>query len=99
MVYGLKVNFFKSKIYGINMSERSINANASFLSCCEDYFPLKFLGVKVGDSPRRVHMWKDVINNIAFRLSAWKNRFLSLALKVVLINYVLNSSPIYPLSF
>lgn len=76
-----------------------MNAATTFLSCCENYIAFKFLGVKVGDSPRRVHMWKDVINNIANRLEAWKNRFLSLGGKVVLINITLNSIPIYSLSF
>lgn len=90
MVFGLKVNFFKSKIYGINLDERSMNAVVAFLSSCEDHTPFKFLGVKVGYSPRRVHMWKDVINNIAFRLAARKNRLLSFGGKVVLINIMLN---------
>ncbi|KAI5408730.1 hypothetical protein KIW84_054532 [Lathyrus oleraceus] len=46
-----------------------------------------------------MHMWKDVINNIAVRLETWKNRLLSLGGKVVLINIVLNSIPIYSLYF
>lgn len=99
LVSGLKVNFFKSKIYGINMSERSMNATTFFLSCCEEKFPFKFLGVKVRDSLRRVHMWKEVINNIASTLTTWKNRFLSTGGKIVLINSILNSISIYSLSF
>lgn len=48
-----------------------MNASTTFLSCCENHIAFKFLGVKVGDSPRRVHMWKNVINNIANRLEPW----------------------------
>lgn len=65
----LKVNFYKSEIYGIKLCERSMNTSTFFLSFCKYHIPSKFLGVKVEDSPRRFHMWKDVINNVANRLS------------------------------
>lgn len=99
MVYSLKVNFYKTKIYGIKLSERSMSYAFSFLSCCEDYLLFKFLDMNVGYSPRRLYMWKDVISNIRNRLSTWKSRYLSMGGRVVLINVVLNSIPIYNLSF
>lgn len=70
-----------------------------FLSCCEFHIPFKFLGVKVGHSPRRSHMWKEVINNVSNISSVWRNKCLYMGGKVVLINGVLNSILIYTLSF
>lgn len=98
MVHGLRVNCYKSKIYGINMSERSMSKTSSFMTCYEDDLPFKFLGVKVGDNPRRVHMWKQVTSNLRKILSSQKGRYLFLR-GVVLLNVVLNVIPIYTLSF
>ncbi|XP_058783557.1 uncharacterized protein LOC131658261 [Vicia villosa] len=99
MVSGLKVNFYKTKIFGINLCEWSMRSIVSFMSCCEDHLPFKFLGVMVGDNPRRLHMWKDVISNIRNILPPWRSRFLSVRGRVVMVNALLNFIPIYSLSF
>lgn len=51
MIFGLRVIFYKSNIYGINMSDRGMTTTSSFLSCGEDQIPFKILGVKLGDNP------------------------------------------------
>ncbi|XP_058756614.1 uncharacterized protein LOC131629831 [Vicia villosa] len=95
---GLKVNFYKSNIYGVNLSDRMLNME-SFLACGVRYLPFKILGVMVADSPRKEVMWKEVINIMRNRLSIWSSRFLSIGGKVVLINSMFNSLPLYSLSF
>lgn len=55
---GLKVNFFKSKLYGVNLNINFLHSASVFLNCCIDCLPFKFLGVLVRASPRRVCMWK-----------------------------------------
>ena len=72
LVSGLRVNFFKSKLYGINLEERFMQAASSFLPCCIDSVPFKFLGIPVGSNPRRCSTWKPVIENLQKRLSNWK---------------------------
>lgn len=49
----------------------------------------------MGDSPRKVGIWKEVIRNVRRRLDIWRGRFLSKGERVVLINFVLNAIPIY----
>ncbi|XP_058734227.1 uncharacterized protein LOC131605957 [Vicia villosa] len=61
--------------------------------------PLKFIGVRVGDNPRKLSMWKDLIMMLRKRLSVWRGLHLSMVGRVVLINSVLNAFPIYSLSF
>jgi hypothetical protein len=53
LVSGLKINFVKSKLYGINVDDKLLQAGSSFLSRRSDVVPFKFLGIPVGASPRR----------------------------------------------
>lgn len=53
MVSGLKVNFAKSNVVGINIEERVIRGISHFLACNVGSVPFKFLGVPVGANPRR----------------------------------------------
>ncbi|XP_058775785.1 uncharacterized mitochondrial protein AtMg01250-like [Vicia villosa] len=90
LMTGLKINMCKSNIYGINLSDGILSMASSFLTCGIRAIPFKFLGVKVGDSPMKVAIWRDVIKNVSSRLSKWSAKFLSLGGRVVLINSILN---------
>lgn len=98
LMVGLKINFNKSNIYGINLDAVNFQMSSTFLSCGIGSAPFKFLGVTVSDSPRKLNMWKDVVKDIRRRLDNWRGRFLSIGGRVVLINSVLNSIPLYSLS-
>lgn len=84
MMFGLKVNFHKSKVYGIQISDWLMEASLSFLACDIDEPPFKFLGVKVGRNPRKIFVWRDLIIQIKNTLENWKGRNLSFAGRVVL---------------
>lgn len=43
LVFGLKVNFFKNKLYGQNNSDHFIQTTSMFLSCYMYYIPFNFL--------------------------------------------------------
>ncbi|GAU34402.1 hypothetical protein TSUD_217420 [Trifolium subterraneum] len=62
LISGLKINFVKSKLYGINVDTRLLEAGSTFLSCRADTIPFKFLGIPVGANPRRREMWKPVVD-------------------------------------
>ncbi|XP_058783195.1 uncharacterized protein LOC131657858 [Vicia villosa] len=99
MMSSLKVNFLKSKLYGIHVGDWLMEVASNFFACDLHRFPFKFLGVKVGDISRKINMWRDLINQVKNRLELWKGRKLSFAGRVVLINLVFNTIPIYSLSF
>jgi hypothetical protein len=40
LVSGLKVNFFKSKLYGINLDDNFLGASSAFLHCGVESIPL-----------------------------------------------------------
>ncbi|XP_058746724.1 uncharacterized protein LOC131619669 [Vicia villosa] len=79
MMSSLRVNFHKSNIYGINVGDCYLEATSLFLSCKVDVLPFKFLGVWVGDSPRKLSMWQELISNFNRRLAVWKGLHLNIA--------------------
>ncbi|PNX99941.1 cysteine-rich receptor-like protein kinase, partial [Trifolium pratense] len=99
LVSGLKINFVKSKLYGVNVDTRLLEAGAVFLSCNTAAIPFKFLGLPVGANPRRRETWKPVVEALTKRLNSWNSRLLSFGGRLSLINSVLASIPLYFFSF
>jgi hypothetical protein len=99
MVSGLKINFVKSKLYGLNLDSSFLSAASSFLSCRSDTLPFKFLGIPVGANPRRKETWKPVVESMTKRLNTWSSRHLSYDGRITLINSVLSSLPLHFFSF
>jgi hypothetical protein len=52
MASGLKVNFFKSCIVGVNISNDFLGMASNFLNCRIGCTPFKYLGLMVGGNPR-----------------------------------------------
>lgn len=48
LVSRLKVNFFKSKLYGVNLNTGFLQSTSFFLNCFIDFLPFKFLRVLLG---------------------------------------------------
>ncbi|WJX67033.1 hypothetical protein P8452_51532 [Trifolium repens] len=99
MVSGLKVNFWKSNILGVNVSHQFMSAASVFLNCRIGSIPFKYLGLPVGANIRREATWEPLLNSLRNRLGCWENRFISLGGRITLLNSVLNSIPIFYLSF
>ncbi|KAK9075730.1 hypothetical protein SSX86_004059 [Deinandra increscens subsp. villosa] len=95
---GLKVNFDKSKIYGIGLDQNSLSVLASTLRCKIDKFPFTYLGVPIGANMKLKRNWKPVIEKLTARLNNWKSHVLSQGGKATLLKSVLGSLPLYYLS-
>jgi len=96
---GLKVNFHKSELVGINVPQSWLQEAADVLNCKIGRLPILYLGLPVGGDPRRLHFWNPVVNCIKSRLSRWKSKHLSFRGRLVLLKFVLTSLPVYALSF
>lgn len=94
LVSGLKVNFSKSNLFGLNLDENFLHIASSFLSCCIRKIPFKFLGIFVGANPRKCITWVPMVDAMKKRLSSWSSRHLSVGGRVTLINSVLSSMPL-----
>jgi hypothetical protein len=99
MVSGLKINFWKSSLVGVNVSHDFMRMASAFLNCRVSSLPFKYLGLPVGANPRRVATWEPLIVSLRKRLASWDNKFASLGGRIVLLNSVLNAIPIFYLSY
>ncbi|MCI18312.1 RNA-directed DNA polymerase (Reverse transcriptase), partial [Trifolium medium] len=96
---GLKVNFNKSMLVGVNISDSWLGEAASVLCCKVGKIPFLYLGLPIGGDPRRLSFWDPVLLRIKNRLSGWKSRFLSFGGRLVLLRSVLTSLPVFAISF
>jgi hypothetical protein len=99
LMSGLKVNFNKSMLVGVNISESWLHEAASALHCRVGKIPFLYLGLPIGGDPRRLGFWEPVLSRIRSRLSGWGSRFLSFGGRLVLLKSVLTSLPVYAFSF
>ena len=96
---GLKVNFNKSMLTGVNIPPTWLSEAASVLNCRTGTIPFLYLGMPIGGDGRKLSFWKPVVDRIIARLSTWNNKFLSFGGRLVPLKSVLSSLPVYFLSF
>jgi hypothetical protein len=99
LVSGLKVNFFKSCIIGVNVSDEFLTMASDFLNCRIGRTPFKYLGLPVGANSRKLDTWEPMLNTIRGRLGNWGNKHVSLGGRLILLNSVLSAIPIFFLSY
>ena len=95
LVSGLKINFHKSRMAGINVDRSTLEIYAKSLNCFPMKIPFKYLGLEVGDNRRKKQFWEPVVNKISFRLSSWRVRHLSLAGRICLLKSVFTTIPLF----
>ena len=96
---GLKVNFLKSCLVGLNVPRDFMEMACEFLGCSEGTLPFKYLGLPIGANHRSAMCWEPLLEHMTKRLNSWGNKFLSFGGRIVLLNSVLNVIPIFSLSF
>nr|KYP48496.1 Putative ribonuclease H protein At1g65750 family [Cajanus cajan] len=99
LISGLKINFHKSCLMGLNVDNNFMHMASSFLNCKVGAFPFCYLGLYVGDKPRQRAVWQRLIEVLRNKLVSWKHKYVSIGGRVTLINSVLNSLPLHYLSF
>ncbi|GKV05161.1 hypothetical protein SLEP1_g17203 [Rubroshorea leprosula] len=95
MASGLKVNFFKSSLIGLNVEKNEMEIFANKLNCAIGQIPFKYLGVLVGSNPKRLSTWTLMIDTMRRRLSNWKRDTPSFGGRIILLNSVLSSISVY----
>jgi len=94
----LKINFYKFKLAVINVQNNNLICYSKILNCAQMGTPFKYLGLELGDNPRKKSFWEPVLNKLKARLSVWKGRFLSLAGRSCVIKFVFTPIPLFYLS-
>jgi len=96
---GLKVNFAKSHLVGVNIASSWLSEAAMVMDCKVDSIPFVYLGLLVDGNSRRVSLWEPLMNRIKSRLSGWNSKHLSFRGCLILLKSILSSLPVYALSF
>nr|KAJ0210513.1 hypothetical protein LSAT_V11C400178610 [Lactuca sativa] len=91
----LKVNFNKSRVFGIGAMEGKTSNWANILGCEVGTFPFKYLGVLVGANMKTKKHWKIIIERFNSKLSTWKSKTISFSGWLTLLKSVLGNLPTY----
>jgi len=98
-ISGLKVNFNKSMLFGVNVNDSWFHAATSVMRCKHGRLPFIYLGLPIGGDPRKLQFWYPLVDSIRKRLSGWKCKNLSLDGRLILLKSVLYAVLVYFLSF
>lgn len=69
-ISGLKVNFHKSMLFGVN--ESWLHKAALLMNCILGCLSFLYLGLPIGGDPRKFQFWYPLVERIRNRLSGWK---------------------------
>jgi hypothetical protein len=95
---GIKINFGKTELILVNLPSEEAQMFAALADCKLSQFPLNYLGVPLSDKKLSCSEWNGVIEKVQRKLPNWKGALLSIGGRLVLINSVLSSTPLYMLS-
>lgn len=96
---GLKVNFSKSKLIGVNVERIELMHYEALLNCKIIEVPFTYLGLPVGANPKKVSTWEPAVSKLRKMLSVWKHKSLYFGGGICLIKSVLSAIPLFYFSF
>ncbi|XWS30038.1 hypothetical protein CRYUN_Cryun24cG0083600 [Craigia yunnanensis] len=95
---GLKVNFHKSSLIGIDIEQHILEGWADAISCKTKNLASINLGLPLGASSKSLEIWKSVVIKFERRLVGWKSLYLSMRGRITMLKSDLASLPMYFLS-
>ena len=93
------MNFLKSQIEAVGVSDMDLNIFSNCLNCSKMDLPFKYLGIRIRGNPRKNEFLNPIIHKIQSRLSIWKGKLLSIAGRLCLIKSVTSALPLFYFSF
>jgi hypothetical protein len=96
---GLKINFHKSEIFCFGKAKDDELQYKQLMGCESGSLPFKYLGIPIHFRRLSNAEWNGVENRFESKLGCWKGKLLSYGDRLVLINSVLTSLPMFMLSF
>jgi hypothetical protein len=96
---GLKINFHKSELFCFGKAKQREDDYKTLFGCDIGSLPFRYLGIPIHFRKLRNGEWKPVEDRFETKLSSWIGKLLSYGDRLVLINSVLTSLPMFMLSF
>jgi hypothetical protein len=83
MASGLKINFFKSSLIGINVDDGFMSMACNFLNCSEGRVPFNYLAFRWGQIREVCPLGK-----LSGKLNTWGHKYISFGGRIVLLNAI-----------
>jgi len=99
MASRLKINFVKSSVLLSEDNNELHMRIANMLDCQIGSFPITYFGVPLRPSKLLHEDWRPLLTKMDSRLAGWKGNTLPTGGRLVLVNLVLSSIPLYMTSF
>uniref|UniRef100_A0A8I6WF16 Reverse transcriptase zinc-binding domain-containing protein n=1 Tax=Hordeum vulgare subsp. vulgare TaxID=112509 RepID=A0A8I6WF16_HORVV len=96
---GLKINFHKSELFCFGKAKDEQNTYKQLFGCEMGSLPFSYLGIPIHHRKLSNSEWKCIEDRFEKKLSCWKGKLLSYGGRLILINSVLTSMPMFLLSF
>jgi hypothetical protein len=96
---GLKINFHKSEVFCFGRAKECEADYINLFGCAAGEFPFRYLGIPIHFRKLKNGEWKPVEDRFEIKLAGWIGKLLSYGDRLVLINSVLTSLPMFLLSF
>ena len=96
---GLKINFHKSELFCFGRAKYEQEAYKQLFGCELGSMPFTYLGIPIHHRKLSNSEWKSTEDRFEKKLSCWKGKLMSYGGRLILINSVLTSMPMFLLSF
>jgi hypothetical protein len=96
---GLKINFHKNEMFCYGAARDRQSEYTQIFRCDLGSYPFHYLGIPMHHKTLLNKDWKNVKERFQKRLNCWRSKLLSVGGRLVLINFVLSSPPMFMLSF
>jgi hypothetical protein len=96
---GLKINFHKSELFCFGKAIEDEHQYKNIFGCEIGVLPFQYLGIPIHYRKLKNSDWYPVETRFESKLGCWKGKLLSYGDRLVLINSVLSSLPMFMLSF
>jgi hypothetical protein len=95
----LKINFHKSELFCFGKAKDSQHDYKEIFGCAVGALPFKYLGIPIHFRKLLIKEWKVIKDRFEKKLASWISKILSYGDRLILINSVLTSLPMFLLSF
>jgi hypothetical protein len=96
---GLKINFHKSEVFCYGVAREMEASYTSLFGCNSRDYPFRYLGIPMHHRQLLNSERSKVEKRFQQKLSCWKAKYLSYGRRLVLLNSVLSSLPMFMMSF
>jgi hypothetical protein len=96
---GLKITFHKNEVFYFGQAKEFKTQHEQLFRCKKESYPFKYLGIPMHYRMLNNKDQEMIEEHIKKKLSSWKEKYISVGGRLVLINSILSSLPMFMLSF